>query len=878
MLDAALALAARGWPVFPCHPNDKRPLVGESSEGAGDAGLYRATCDQAQIREWWKRWPDAMIGVPTGAPIGAWVIDVDPKGGVTVDQVLEQIEQTVGERIPPAPMVRTPRGGLHIYLALPDGLELGNRAGVIPHVDVRGTGGYVIVPPSVRRGAKARKDGCEGKAYEWLAEPSDVPPPLPSAAFVQFATSRHADTPSKAAPAARPAPVADDRVRKYALAALDTEIQNVASAGRGGRNDALNRAAFALGQLVGAGALSESVVTAALEDAAAACGLIKDDGLRSVRATIRSGLRDGMAAPRDLSEIAASRRRPPPARGARSLSSARPANPERGEPAGNSGGDGERADADEIAQACAREPLNDIGNARRLRHRHGRDMLYVREVGEHWWAGTHWEPEGAAEAFNRAAQATAEAIAIEAEWLTAPAADRAVIDEGAHLIDRPVDELSPADRQRQRAAREAMERLGKRREARRKFAISSGNASRINGMLALAIPHMTVGPDKMDTEPLAINVRNGTLRLYSEIVKEPDPDCPDPAVTRYIERKRWRVRLDPHRREDRISKVMPVEYQPGATCPRWDEFMQRFQPKQRVREFLQMFHGYCLTGLMGEQVFVYNYGLGANGKSTFMEALARLMGPYAQVLPPEAITGDLQRRGDQATPEFARLPGARMVRCAELPRGQGIKESVLKMLTGGEPILVRHLHARFFEFTPTFKAIGSGNDRPPIAGVDEGIWRRMKLVPWEVTIPPKERRPMAKVLAEFEAERPGILNWLLAGLIDYLENGWWVPDEVQGATDSYRADMDPVGEFCQACVVQSPGDTVTARDMYIAYVAWAHANSVRPFAEKTFAAIMAQKGYEKAMGRIRTYQNVGLKDVPEDPEKAAEPAPHRYWS
>src|SRR5690606_16616857 len=344
MLDAALALAARGWPVFPCHPNDKRPLVGESSEGAGDAGLYRATCDQAQIREWWKRWPDAMIGVPTGAPIRAWVIDVDPKGGVTVDQVLEQIEQTVGERIPPAPMVRTPRGGLHIYLALPDGLELGNRAGVIPHVDVRGTGGYVIVPPSIRRGAKARKDGCEGIAYEWLAEPSEVPPPLPSEAFIQFATSRHADTPSQEAPPARPAPVADDRVRKYALAALDTEIQNVATAGRGGRNDALNRAAFALGQLIGAGALSESVVTAALEDAAAICGLIRDDGLRSVRATIRSGLRDGMAAPRDLSEIAASRRRPPPARGARSSLSARPATHERGEQAGSSGGGGDGPD------------------------------------------------------------------------------------------------------------------------------------------------------------------------------------------------------------------------------------------------------------------------------------------------------------------------------------------------------------------------------------------------------------------------------------------------------------------------------------------------------------------------------------------------------
>src|SRR5690606_40704812 len=107
----------------------------------------------------------------------------------------------------------------------------------------------------------------------------------------------------------------------------------------------------------------------------------------------RSGLRDGMAAPRDLSEIAASRRRPPPARGARSSLSARPATHERGEQAGSSGGGGDGPDADEIAQACAREPLNDIGNARRLRHRFGRDMLYVREVGEHWWAGSHWRSE-----------------------------------------------------------------------------------------------------------------------------------------------------------------------------------------------------------------------------------------------------------------------------------------------------------------------------------------------------------------------------------------------------------------------------------------------------------------------------------------------------
>src|SRR5690606_18016572 len=84
ILRAALEFAAAGWPVFPCSPNDKRPLVGESAPGAGDAGLYRATTDPAQIRSWWGQWPQAMIGVPTGAPIGAFVIDLDPKDGVTV--------------------------------------------------------------------------------------------------------------------------------------------------------------------------------------------------------------------------------------------------------------------------------------------------------------------------------------------------------------------------------------------------------------------------------------------------------------------------------------------------------------------------------------------------------------------------------------------------------------------------------------------------------------------------------------------------------------------------------------------------------------------------------------------------------------------------
>jgi putative DNA primase/helicase len=115
----ALACARRGWPVFPCSPDDKRPLVGESAPGP--------TCNGAQIRAWWQRWPDAMIAAVAGAPIGAFVVDLDPKGGMAAEALLEQLLLRCGGKLPPCPMAHTPRGGLHLYCAMPTGVEIGNR-------------------------------------------------------------------------------------------------------------------------------------------------------------------------------------------------------------------------------------------------------------------------------------------------------------------------------------------------------------------------------------------------------------------------------------------------------------------------------------------------------------------------------------------------------------------------------------------------------------------------------------------------------------------------------------------------------------------------------------------------------------------------------
>lgn len=859
----ALAYAAGGWPVFPCDPETKRPLV--------EHGFKAATTDVGVIGQWWRQWPHAMIGAPTGWVMGGghFVIDIDPLDGQTADAIVTALAARLGT-LPPCPMVRTPRGGLHLYFQLPPTVDIGNRAHVIPGVDVRGNGGYVILPPSVRQGAAAKADGCDGVAYAWEEDhaPADISPPLPSEGVIDFVLhhrERAAQTPPPPS-AGGVVNVYDDAVRRYALMALGNETREVAGAGKGTRNDRLNKAALALGQLVAAGALNEQAVISELVAAARASGLVRDDGINSVMATIQSGLKAGRASPRDLSDIGKPRRRemPPWPDGGDGVPPIPPAG----------GGATDRHDdtpketkADRLRKTieeCAVQPLNDTGNGQRLRLHFGQEFLFVRNVGAHVWVGSHWEREGADEHLIRLAQETAARIHWEARAIYHSKEELEAIATADAVITAVPDPAKRSEEQRAMVAAAAAvrERLVRAQTARHKFAVASGNASKISAMIAMATAHVTVAPDLMDSDPAAVNVQNGTLRVIK--IEEPDPECPDPYVTRY--RTSWRVQLNDHKREDRFTKVMPVKYDPDAKCPRWMEFMERFQPNPNVRRFLQTFHGYALTGFTGEQIFVFNYGLGANGKSTFMETLARLMGGYAQVLPSEALTGDLQRRGDQATPEFARLPGARLVRCAELPRGQSLRESVLKLLTGGEPILVRHLHQGFFEFRPTFKAIGSGNDKPPIGGVDEGIWRRMRLVPWEVTIPPEERRPMEKVLAEFAEESSGILNWLIEGVLDYLENGLVVPPEISVATNDYRSAMDPVGEFTESCVVQVFGQDVTARAMYQAYVAWCHANSVRAYSERAFAGIMTQKGFKKENGRIRKYVNVQLRDVPPDPD------------
>jgi hypothetical protein len=273
-LEAALEYARR-FPVFPCNPLDKKPL--------SPNGFKDATKDEAQIRAWWGRWPNAMIGVPTGPGSGLWVVDLDVDPAKKIDGKAT-LDQLVAQRgpIPPTLTSITPRGGQHLFFAWDGSVDIRNSAGKIgPGIDVRGNGGYVCLPPS---------RNANGGQYCWDPSPDKtLAVPAPSWLIV-LAKAKKASA--------------------YVRAALDRECKKVASVQPGTRNNALNAAAFSLFQLVAGGVLDEQEVRDRLFEAAEVCRLVADDGAAAVLATIDSGAAAGRQQPR-------TRPQPPPQGGAR---------------------------------------------------------------------------------------------------------------------------------------------------------------------------------------------------------------------------------------------------------------------------------------------------------------------------------------------------------------------------------------------------------------------------------------------------------------------------------------------------------------------------------------------------------------------------------
>ncbi len=491
-----------------------------------------------------------------------------------------------------------------------------------------------------------------------------------------------------------------------------------------------------------------------------------------------------------------------------------------------SGEDDIRAAGETGTPIAAPEPLpedlaqlsrNDLGNAERLIQRRGRDLLHNHSLGWIVWDGRRWQMDSSAKAFSPAARLVAHDVA-----------------------ERIGEEVQHVDENQRRA--------------HAKWALDSGNNGRLNNMLECAAPRLQVKPDELDVSPDLLNVENGTLELGL--------DADDRAT----------VRLAPHARADRITHVAPVRYDPDAPRPeRFWSFYQEILPDHEIGLFVQRWLGYCLTGHASEQKIACFWGGGANGKSTLLSIVRRLMGDYTRTLEFSSLAANDRRNGSQPTPDLARLLNARIVTAAEPDKNTKLSESMIKSQTGGEPILVRPLFLAPFEFVPTYKLILSFNNKPEIRAQDHGTWRRVLLVPFTQTIP--EHKRIEDLDLQLVAEEgPGILNWLLEGWQLWRDFGLDPPEAVRAATAEYQRESDPLADWIGDRLVARPGANAPAKQLRDDYVNWAGENGQEPINATRWGKLMAER-YRKYRSNGVKYEGVAIAGLSAEGEALAPRGP-----
>lgn len=359
------------------------------------------------------------------------------------------------------------------------------------------------------------------------------------------------------------------------------------------------------------------------------------------------------------------------------------------------------------------------------------------------------------------------------------------------------------------------------RMALRSHAMRSGSANAIAAMVKLARDEMVMSESKLDADPALFNVGNGTIELRTGTLRE-------------------------HRREDFITKMGGVEYDGKGECPLWLRFLETtFEGDALLIEFVQRMCGYMLTGLTNEQVIFFLFGNGANGKSTFLEVLTALWGQYALRSPVETV---MYKKGDVGIPnDVARLRGARLVITQEIGANMRFSENMIKDLSGDDTKTARFLHGEWFDFKPELKLVLYGNHKPIIMGTDNGIWRRIRLIPFMHTVTDDEKIPdLARILVRDEG--PAILRWCVEGCLKWQIARLGNPPAVEEATAEYRGEMDIFGEFFREYfeVTGKPADKVKMGAAYNAYQSWCNETGERMTTQRQFNIKMIESGAEKA--------------------------------
>jgi putative DNA primase/helicase len=348
--------------------------------------------------------------------------------------------------------------------------------------------------------------------------------------------------------------------------------------------------------------------------------------------------------------------------------------------------------------------------------------------------------------------------------------------------------------------------------------------------LARSEPGIPVRPRELDTDPWLLNCDNGTVDLRTGELRE-------------------------HRADDLLTKMAPPAYDPAAEAPTFEHFLKRILPEEALRRFVRRAMGYAASGSVSEELLAILYGTGANGKSTLVNAVMDVLGDYATQAPPELL---LAKRNSHPT-ELAALFGARFVASVEVDEGRRLAEGLVKQLTGRDRITARRMREDFWQFDPTHTVFLATNHRPEVRGTDVAIWRRIKLVPFEVAIPLSEQD--TALPEKLQDELPGILAWLVRGCLEYQGEGLGEPDAVLKATASYRSDMDLLAGFLEDRCVVHENARAGATQLYNAYGEWCSENGETAETQRRFGLRLRERGFASERDpetRRKVWVGIGL--------------------
>jgi putative DNA primase/helicase len=338
--------------------------------------------------------------------------------------------------------------------------------------------------------------------------------------------------------------------------------------------------------------------------------------------------------------------------------------------------------------------------------------------------------------------------------------------------------------------------------------------------------------EAFDTHPCFLNSRNGTQELDTGEFRE-------------------------HRRQDFLTKIIDIDYRPAATCPKFSKFLaESFGGSLPLINYITRLAGYFLSGLTVEQKWWLFYGATASGKSTFVRILHGLLGPYSLALPENYFLLTKHSNRDFAT---GNLQGVRLATCVETNEGRRLDVAKIKNMTGEDKISAELKFQNYFEFQPQAKLVLVTNFRPRTEAGDDALWRRLKVVPFHVTVPEEKRiAGLSDLLLREEAS--GILNWAISGYRAWKENGLQEPPEVTAAVKDYRANEDILEQFLNQCCVRGRDARVLRKVLFDKYKQWSDEEGFQIMSKKKFAVELTRFDIRPALDD-RSWEGVRLQET-----------------